>query len=780
MGGEVPIRLWHAGAVAITPPIPLVWAKLAPPRPPAELVERSDLLDRLADRDAALIAIVAPAGYGKTTAAAEVARRLGGETAWLALDPEDAEPVRFWTYVAAALASAGVSGADGVYQLLASEGNGPGAASLALRSAIEAHGRPVTLVLDDVQAVPAETIEDGIGQWLRHPVTNLRLVCASRADLPLPVGRLRSQGLLAEARIDDLAFDPAESEALLGRAFGLESLSADQLEAIDRRTQGWPVGLYLAGLTLRDEPDIARGLDRFTGDTRHLNQYLATEAVDGISDDARAFVLATSIVPVLHPALCDAVTDGVGSLRVLRQLAADNIFTSALDDGATVFQYHPLFREHLRSTLAERHPDQLSELHARASRWYEETGDGALAITHATAAGHTERAESLVLDRFVTYVNAGHLGTVTAWIDRLGSRRDRRSETALAMAWMSLNLRRDADIDQWLDIAAANAHSPAEAEMVAVQRPALLVHRARHRGDVGAMVRWAEEALSAESQGLLVDDDLHFAEAGRMAARSAAASAAFWSGDRDQARHLAETALALSGGDGAMSIEQVFCYQHLAAVEADAGHFDAALAHADQALLLVGPSQEATHQPTLAHLTRATVLAALGRPADAADALLAARRVAAPRPEPLDNAAIELQQAVLDHQRGDQDGARAAVRAAQAIVVSLPDPRFEERLRTVENTIRFVSIDPDALPVGARELTDRERAVLSLLPHKLSRRELARQLHVSENTVKTHLSSIRHKLGVTGRESIVDRAAELDLIPPPGGRIEHQDGSIEG
>ena len=750
----------------IAPPIPLVWAKLEVPRLPDHAIDRPGLVERLAAPGAALAAIVAPAGYGKTTAAVQLTRHLaasdGGALAWLSLEPGDDEPVRFWTYVAAALCAAGVEGADETYAILTGGEEAVADASLALRSRIEVHGQPVRLVLDDVQWITDPAIESALSDWLRHPLANLTVVCTSRSDLPLPVGRLRGQGRLAEARLDALAFDTAESAELLHRTFGLPELDAARLEALYERTEGWPVGLYLAGLTLRDLPDVDDHVTRFTGDSRHLDDYLAAEAMDGISDDMRAFALATSIAPVLYPDLCDAVTDGTGSLRILRELAADNLFISALDDANTVFRFHPLFREHLRSALEEHHPEQVAELHARASTWHEQQGEDALAIEHATLAGQLDRAEQLIIEHFLPYVNAGHFATVAGWVDALGPREERGAETALAMAWMSLNLRRYGDLDRWLDIAACNATDTEAANAVAVQRPSILLHRARHDGDVGAMERRATEAIAAASRPAVETHGTRFVDEGRRAAFSASASAAYWGGRPDEARSHARAAL--GARDTAMLMEHTFCYQYLAMVAADAGDHHAALAHADQVLSRLAPAMEPTHQPTLAHLARSIALRGLGRIADADAALTDARRVASHRSEPLDDAAIELQQALLHHDVGAQESARAALRTARAIVADLPDPRFDGRIRAAENAIRFVARDAAALPVGARELTDRERAVLHLLPHRLGRRELARQLHVSENTVKTHLTSIRHKLGVNGRASIVDRAIELGLL----------------
>lgn len=734
--------------------------------PPAGAVTRRELLKDLASVDSALTAIVAPPGYGKTTTAVQLVGTLDRPVAWVSLEAADSNPARFWTYVAAAFASAGVAGADATYADLAD--GGVDAAMLTLRSAVEATDRRLVLVLDDLHVIDSIAVEEQLNDWLRHPIDNLRMVCTSRSDLPLPVGRLRSQGLLTEARIDKLAFTEQEAAALLSGAFGLGDLTPAQLHALESRTEGWPVGLFLAGLTLRDDPDIEGQLERFAGDTRHLTEYMAREAMDGVSTDVRAFVLSTSIVSVLDPDLCDALTGQIGSLKILRGLVADNVFTSALDHAATVFHYHPLFREHLQSALAADHPELVAELHGRASAWYEVNGEMGEAITHATAAGDLARAQQLITSTSLQFSNAGHFDTVIDWVAGLGDPARLGVEVALLMSWTMLNLRRYDELEEWMTRAEAAATTPSHERILALQLPTIRAHRARHEGNVGAMVHCAEMALANEDDYPSGDEaealELWLrVDAGRGAAFSSLGAALFWAGDLDRGHDHVATGLTVARQTN-MLLEVIFAYGYLALIEASRGDAETAISHADQALALVGPGQERHLQPSHAYLARAIANLSIGRPADAQNDLDRARELGRVRGEPLQEALLELQQARVWHRTGDNERARAAVRAARSVLDGLPDPRFDTKLKAVEAEIRFVAKDVDDLPAGARELTGREQAVLELLPHGLPRKELAQQLHVSENTIKTHLTSIRHKLGLSGRESIVDRAAELGLL----------------
>jgi ATP/maltotriose-dependent transcriptional regulator MalT len=751
-------------------PIPIVWAKLRPPMLPDHMVERMRLREHLWEvADAPLVAIVAPAGYGKTTAAAQLVGDSPGALVWVALEPSDDEPVRFWSYVASGLCAAGVD-ADLAYGHLADGPTAVDAAVTALRAAVESHHEPVTIVLDDLHVIENESVNRSLSELLRQPVDGLQIVATSRRDLALPVGRLRSHGRLGELRTDELAFDGAEAEMLLSSAFGLDDMTDAQLDALSRRTEGWPVGLYLAGLSLRDHPDIDGQVARFAGDTRHLSEYLVAEVIDDLDDDTRAFALATSIVTMLDPSLCDHLTGQPGSLAILRRLLARNVFITTIDESATMFRYHPLFRERLASTLAEEHPEILATLHSRASIWCERNGDRDGAVMHAADAGDIDRARELILASWLEFGDAGSFTSLEQWVRRLGDDARNNFAIALSMGWGMLNLNRHEEIEPWLEHAAAAADDPAGVRQVLLESSCIRGHEARHLGDVDAIVRHAGIAMANADFTATLEVDGGPTRLVGVTANTlvVAASAAYWTGDLATAEEQAEAAVALARGTGEKSTV-ISGYAHLALVAAEQGDLERAQAHADQALQLVETERdEQFHRPTLAHIARAMAARISGRLADAGASLDHAERIEATPRELLHLALIETERALVEHAAGNRTDARAALRRARAIVAECPSARFDDRLRRTENAIRFAAIDVAAaegpVPIGVRELTEKELAVLALLPHGLSRRDLASQLHVSENTVKTHLTAIRHKLGVPGRGDLVARATELGLM----------------
>lgn len=375
-----------------------VTTKLHPPRPRSRLVSRSHLTLRLQHgMESALTLISAPAGFGKTTLLAQWLAESGTPVAWLSLEPGDNEPIRFFSYVLAALHILHPQLGTTAHTLLETSSNVALERVLALliNDVLERATDPFALVLDDYHVIETEAIHRGVGFLLEHLPPQMHLVIATRADPPLPLMRLRARGQLTEVRATDLRFALDEARAFLEIVMRLD-LPADALAALEQRTEGWIAGLQLAALSLQGRSDVAAFLRAFTGSHRFILDYLTEEVFSRQPPEMQSFLLATSILERLSGPLCDAVTgqrEGQSRLAALEQA---NLFVVALDDERRWYRYHHLFAEVLHTRLQQSDPSLVPHLHSRASRWYEQQGLFAEAVQHAFAAADIERAADLI------------------------------------------------------------------------------------------------------------------------------------------------------------------------------------------------------------------------------------------------------------------------------------------------------------------------------------------------------------------------------------------------
>ena len=422
-------------------PIPLLATKLHIPPIRPDFVPRRRLLDRLeTGLRRKLILISAPAGYGKTTLLSEwhaSSRSQALSFAWVLLDEQDNDPVRFWSYVLAALESVwpGVGeSAKAQLQALSS----PGTATVHARSRSlhgvltalvndlvgfqpgDAPASPLVLILDDYHTIHAPAIHDSLAFFLEYLPPSTHVVLLTRADPPLPLARLRARDQLLELRIADLRFTADEVDLFLNQVMALD-LPADAVSTLDARTEGWAAGLQLAALSLHgmDRQQAQRFIETFAGAHRHILNYLTEEVLQRQSLEVQTFLLQTAILPYLAAPLCDAVMDQPGSQPLLEQLANDNLFTTPLDDEGRWYRYHPLFADTLRTRLEQSSPELLPVLHRRASAWHD--GQGALvdAVRHALRGADPERAAQLVEAGYKRLVMRGELVTLHRWLDAL-------------------------------------------------------------------------------------------------------------------------------------------------------------------------------------------------------------------------------------------------------------------------------------------------------------------------------------------------------------------------
>jgi LuxR family maltose regulon positive regulatory protein len=542
---------------------PLLTTKLYIPPPRPNLVERPRLIERLNEGlHRKLTLISAPAGFGKTTLVSEwvagcerpAAPGPPARTGWLSLDEGDNDPTRFLAYLVAALQTIATNIGEGALGMLQSPQPPPTEAVLTvLINEIAAIPDRVVLVLDDyhiIESSPAaaSTSVDGalifLLEHLPPSERGLHLVIATRDDPHLSLARLRASGQLTELRATDLRFTPDEAATFLNQVMGL-SLSADEITALETRTEGWIAGLQMAALSMQGREDTASFIQAFTGSHRFVMDYLVEEVLQRQPERVRSFLLQTSILDRLSGPLCDAVRfgsaispssaegtavtgqeDGRGMLAALER---GNLFVVPLDDRRQWYRYHHLFADVLQAHLMEEQPDQVPTLHRRASEWYEHDGSSADAIRHAIAAEDFKRAAGLVELAWPamsgSFQSTAWLGWVKALPDELVRA---RPVLSAAYAWAFLNAgkleaaeARLLDAERWLDTAPDMSERPeiplAETcpersrRMVVVDEeqfrslPASLAaaraYHAQALGDVPGTVKYARRALDLSSEG---------------------------------------------------------------------------------------------------------------------------------------------------------------------------------------------------------------------------------------------------------------------------------------
>lgn len=401
-----------------------------PPRPQAVL--RAGLIERLnAGLHRRLTLISAPAGFGKTTLVSAWLPASGRPAAWVALDEGDSDPTRFLTYLAAALqAVVGEMGA-GVWGLLQASPPPVELMMTALLNVISAHTGSFVLVLDDYHLADSPAVDQALALLVEHLPPQMHLVIATREDPNLPLARLRARDQLAEVRAADLRFTPAEAGEFLNQVMNL-NLAAEQVAALEARTEGWIAGLQLAALSVRGRADAAAFVREFAGDNRYIVDYLVAEVLERQPAPVRSFLLQTAILNRLCGPLCDAVTGRNDGAALLEALERANLFVVPLDDQRRWYRYHHLFADLLRQRLQQelREDGALAPYHSRASQWFEDNGLDIEAFQHAAAAHDIARAVRLVEGGGMSLLFRGAVTPVLHWLASLPA--------AVLDAWPSL------------------------------------------------------------------------------------------------------------------------------------------------------------------------------------------------------------------------------------------------------------------------------------------------------------------------------------------------------
>lgn len=379
-------------------PTALLATKLFIPQPRANIINRARLLDQInSGLDRAIVLISAPAGFGKTTLLSTWVHKNTIPTAWLSLDQNDNDPVRYLAYIITALQSVVPHlGQDVLEQLHSNQPDYSEASLIAIINEISAAKVDnFALVLDDYHLITISAIHEITNFILEYLPPGMHLIIATRADPDLPLPRLRGRGELVEIRQSDLRFTASEASEFINQMLGLK-ITPEDIAALTTRTEGWIAGLQMAALSMSGKPDIRKFIQEFSGSDRFILDYLMEEVVRGQPDDIQEFLLQTSIVDRVSATLCNALTGVRNSQEILERFDRDNLFIIPLDNERIWYRYHQLFADLLQKRLEQEQPKNIPELHDRASWWFEDHGLIADAIQHSLSSRNYDRAAELV------------------------------------------------------------------------------------------------------------------------------------------------------------------------------------------------------------------------------------------------------------------------------------------------------------------------------------------------------------------------------------------------
>ena len=718
-------------------------------------VPRSALIDRLRKGGSfPVMSVVAPAGYGKTTLLSQWAERNGQAFAWVSLDERDNDPKVLLTYVAEALDA--VEPIDErVFDALASPGSSvPGSVVPRLGSALASMTSPLALVLDDVHVLDDPGCRAAMPVLADHVPDGSQLVLAGRDAPPLPIARLRAEGKVMEIGPGDLALTLAEASSLL-HAAGI-TLGQDDMAELHRRIEGWPAGLYLAALSLREGGSVRNPVASFTGEHHLVSQYMQSEFLARLASRQRVFLTRTAVLERMCGPLCEAVLDQPGAAATLADLARSNLLLVPLDRQGEWYRYHQLFRDMLLAELRRQEPELIPVLRRRAASWCLRNDLPEEALEYSIAAGDVETVGRLVEKLWLRTYRQGRINTARRWLRWLDDRGAInghpmvavQAAVTCALTGQPVETERWAGaVDRWLDGDARPDDPSTEAWAVLVRATVCRRGVEQMRADADEAVRKfaAERILSptpAFYQGIarVLCGDLDVGDASFQEAAS-----------------IAEQANAPEILAGALCERSLVAMAHSEWSEAEvlAGQARTVLRQARLEESFVTPlvcavqARVAMHRADIPTARQHLVNAQRLRP----ELTYAIPHLAV-------QARIELARACIA--LTDLAGARTLTREIDELLRHRPDLGTlvgeAEALRARLSKLR----GPEA--PGASALTAAELRLLPILATHLSFPQIAEQMSLSRHTVKAEATSIYRKLGSSSRNQAVMQARDLGLL----------------
>jgi LuxR family transcriptional regulator, maltose regulon positive regulatory protein len=756
----------------VTPPLDEAKAatrlKLAPPAPTFDFLEskiqvpplrpgtvsRTALVNRLrATTSIAATTVVAPAGYGKTTLLAQWAARDTRPFAWVTLDERDNDPFVLLRHIAAALEVA-----EPLEARLVDALERPGASvwTTALpRLARELSERgPIVLVLDDFGLLRSRASIETVAALVGAEAEGSMLVLAARISPRLPLAQLRASGQLLELGSADLAMTKREAELLL-RQSGAR-LGAERVAELVEQCEGWPAALYLAALSIRDGEAGGAEAVPLSGDDRYLADYFRSEYLARLRPGPLRFLRRTSVLERMSGPLCDAMLEDEGSAQELERIERANLFLVPLDNRREWYRYHHLFRDLLQRELVENEAGLVPGLHGRAADWFEEHGDQESALEHASAAGDLDRAAALLTALVLPLYYSGRIATLDQWLARFerAGVLERYPAVAVQGARIHALRGRSEAAEKWLDAATRGTFRGTLPDGTKTIAPWVSTARAwLCRKGAKQMLADAEMAAAGLADG----------SSWRAPALLAQGSALMLLGDSDRADAILAEAAEAARAAGDLTESHVMALGQRALIAEERGEHEQADA------LSIELHELLVASPVDAYVARSVDFGATARSMlrhgrwNEARAALTAGQELAPFLEALPWLAVQVR---LELARGFvtlRDAGAGQEQLDEAFDLLGRSPGLASLSARAEELQREVDDAPEHKGARYAGLTRAELRLLPLLATHLSFREIAEQLFVSRNTIKTQAISVYRKLGVSSRSEAVAEAQRLGL-----------------
>jgi LuxR family maltose regulon positive regulatory protein len=729
----------------------VIATKLLVPRPRPETVVRERVHGLLDDAlECPLTVVVAPAGYGKTTALVTWLATVEEPCAWVSLDEMDTDPRRLFAHLIAAVEDV-LPGATGDAAVVLNGGADPMEAVIPLMvGAMADHVRGrLLIVLDDYHVIDSTNTHAVVAALVDALPPSVGLIVSSRRPPPLRIARRRVLGTVRELGSAQLAFQAGESGRLLNDTLDL-GLGDDAIAAIEALVEGWPVGLALVASSLTGHANPTRYLNAFERQPQlsgtGIAEYLLDEVLNHVSPRLRDFLCRTSILGRLSGPLCVAVLEDERAIESLAEVRRSNLFVTVLDErgGVEWLRYHHLFAELLERELRARSPDIVPTLHRRAAEWFARSGMHEEAITHAGLGGDGRRAAALLWDCWDALMAQWRFVTIRRLIAEMPADRGELAGFCEALDTVCWALE-GADprlVVERLDALERCRDAPGVAPIIDRSRVTPLY------GDIGRAVsdgwaaweRHSDPAFRTETSGQF-------------------GQVLWFAGEPDRAREIIEPYL----GELRRPAARTWAFGTLALIAAGEGDVELAERYGREAANAIKlPAGAGTREAHFGHTALAEALRVGGRLDEAAEELAQAARLTGTSPTSFMHAFTLMFEAQLALTQRDHGRAREKAAAARAILGRYPDPGVvADRLAAIEAALANGS----ARPLEGSEPTAAELRVLALLATDLTVKQIAEHLYLSVKTVGAHRRRLYRRLGVASRQDAVEVARQRGLLP---------------